>query len=169
LVVLKTADKEVQYIAQNNKIHPEIIEKIIDFTRNFTDGCHHAKEEKLLFTKLAEKGMPYESGPIAVMNMEHNMGRSLIKAMDENLKAASEGDSGAIYTVRKSLEDYINLLRNHINKEENILFNMADNFLSPDDQEYLMDEFDRVETEEMGEGTHERYHEMAHELEHFKF
>lgn len=51
-----------------------------------------------------------------------------------------------------------------IAKEDNILFPLADRLFTPGDQKALEREFERVEAEEMGEGTNERYHQLAHEL-----
>lgn len=47
--------------------------------------------------------------------------------------------------------------------EDNILYPMADGILTFADQAELAAAFDRVEAEDMGEGTHERYHQLAHE------
>ena len=57
------------------------------------------------------------------------------------------------------------LLRGHIQKEERVLFPMADEVLSADDQRSLEESFERIETEVMGAGVHERYHQMLDELE----
>lgn len=56
------------------------------------------------------------------------------------------------------------LLRNHIYKEDNVLFPMADRVLAADEQTSLEGLFEKVEAEEIGEGVHERYHQLAHEL-----
>jgi hemerythrin-like domain-containing protein len=55
-------------------------------------------------------------------------------------------------------------LRAHIDKENNILFPMADQLFTPKDQEELIEAFEKVEAEEMGEGVHEKYHQLAHDL-----
>jgi hemerythrin-like domain-containing protein len=55
------------------------------------------------------------------------------------------------------------MLRAHIDKENSILYPIADRVFTAEDQQELMEAFDRVEAEEMGEGTHERYHQLAHE------
>ena len=49
-------------------------------------------------------------------------------------------------------------------KENNVLFMMADERLSSQQQEELLKGFDRVEREETGAGVHEKYHEMLHRL-----
>ena len=50
-------------------------------------------------------------------------------------------------------------------KEENVLFPMADRVLTPADQAELEERFEQIETEVMGPGTHERYHQLLDDLE----
>jgi hemerythrin-like domain-containing protein len=45
---------------------------------------------------------------------------------------------------------------------------MADKIFTEKDQQSLSDAFDKVEAEEMGEGVHEKYHKLAHELSDFQ-
>ncbi len=145
---------------------PEIsrLVSIIDFIRNFADRCHHAKEEKLLFPALEKAGIAREGGPIGVMLHEHTLGRNFVKAMDDVLKPMENGDRGAISLFTDNARGYVELLTGHISKENNVLFPMADQRLSPTEQKELIDGFDRVEREETGEGVHEKYHGLLHEL-----
>lgn len=134
--------------------------QMADFFRNFADKCHHAKEEGYLFPTLVQRGMPQDEGPIAVMLSEHNQGRAHVRAIFEELEKAAPDRMA----VADHLEAFVDLLRAHIGKEDNVLFPMADQLLTEQDQVRLEAEFERVETEEIGEGVHERYHELAHEL-----
>lgn len=163
-LVLQGAEKESGKIKETGNVDYGIIEKFIDFTRNFTDGCHHAKEEHHLFPKMGEKGFSKDAGPIAIMLMEHVAGRSFISQIEESLKLVKNGDATAKDRLAESLYEYINLLRNHIYKEENILFNMADQAFSIDEQNLLAAAFEKVEEEEIGTGVHEKYHKLAHEI-----
>ncbi len=61
-------------------IRPELIEMLRDFIRNFVDTCHHTKEEKHLCPMLESRGMSHDSGPIAVMLLEHTEGRRMLSA-----------------------------------------------------------------------------------------
>jgi hemerythrin-like domain-containing protein len=61
---------------------------------------------------------------------------------------------------------YVDLLRQHIAKEDGVLFRMADRVLRASDQRDLEQSFERIETEVMGPGTHERYHRLLDDLEH---
>ncbi len=164
LLVLDAAEREIQAIKGSGKVSNDKIEKMLDFFRNFADLCHHAKEEKHLFVMMQKRGMPVESGPIAVMLMEHDEGRKRLKAVSNALPKAAEGDSSAVEIIRENLLGYIEMLRAHIDKEDNILYPMADRLFTEEDQKALSEAFEKVEAEEIGKGVHERYHQLAHDL-----
>ena len=140
------------------------IEKIIDFSRNFTDRCHHTKEENHLFERLSARGMPKTAGPVAVMLFEHARGRELIKEISGALSEVKGGRSEAVPVLREQLLLYVDLLRSHIMKENNVLFPMSDRVLTDEDQVSLERSFDEVEKMEMGAGVHEKYQEIAMEI-----
>jgi hemerythrin-like domain-containing protein len=103
------------------------------------------KEENLFFPLLLQKGFSKEHGPIAVMLNEHVQGRSYVKGMTDGINQLKEGKKEAVITIFENMEAYCILLRNHIEKENNILFRMADNILSADEHEKLLREFGKVE------------------------
>jgi len=110
----------------------DTIEKCVTFIRLFADACHHGKEEDLLFPALQECGLPRESGPIAVMLQEHRLGREAARAMRDALPAAREGDADAGRRLENAGRGYIHLIRGHIGKEDQVLFNMADQMVRGD-------------------------------------
>ena len=136
---------------------------MIEFFTNFVDRCHHTKEEKHLFVKMEERGIPHD-GPIGVMLDEHDQGRRLVAAMRERLSAALALSEAATEALKADLVAYARLLRSHIDKEDNILYPMADSAFTAEDQRGLEEAFKKVESEEMGEGVHEKYHQLAHRL-----
>jgi hemerythrin-like domain-containing protein len=164
LMVLDAAEREAQRIQASGQVQVELVEEMLDFFRTFADRCHHAKEEKLLFVRMEQRGMPVQGGPIAVMLQEHDEGRRRLAAVSDALPGAEEGDPAAIASVRSNLLAYVRLLRAHIDKEDHVLYPMADRLFSPADQDELGQAFERVEREEIGAGVHEKYHELAHTL-----
>jgi hemerythrin-like domain-containing protein len=142
-------------------------EKALDFIRNFADRCHHLKEEGLLFPALEEHGIPREGGPIGVMLMEHEEGRGYVRAMAAALSAAGQDPGGAKERLVQNARGYLRLLREHIAKEDQILFVMVDAHLEAHEQKKLLEQFEEHESKEMGSGFHERYLELARELERF--
>lgn len=139
------------------------IGEMIEFFVNFVDRCHHSKEEKHLFVKMEERGIPHD-GPIRVMLDEHDQGRRLVTAMKKSLSEAWAGSGAATEALRNDLIAYVRLLRSHIDKEDNILYPMADSAFTVEDRRSLEEAFKKVESEEMGEGVHEKYHQLAHRL-----
>lgn len=136
--------------------------EMVDFFVNFVDRCHHTKEEKHLFPKLEERGILHEGGPIGVMLDEHGRGRGLVAAIKDGLGTGpGEATSAAL---KGNLRAYVDLLRAHIDKENGVLFVMAEKVLTTEEQHDLSRAFERVEAEEIGEGVHEKYHQLAHRL-----
>lgn len=103
----------------------DVIERCISFFRLYVDACHHGKEEDLLFPELQEHGLP-DDGPIAVMLDEHRQGRVLVGRMAAVVGAARSGEATAAQELRSAADGYIDLIRRHIDKENNGLFDMAD-------------------------------------------
>jgi len=126
---------------------PEIthLEEAVDLIRNYADGLHHAKEENLLFPLLGERGFSSTQGPVGVMLQEHRAGREFVKGISENIQLLKEGDLSALNMVFANIHGYGELLQNHIYKENNMLFRMADNAFSDSDQQSLYQQFKQLE------------------------
>ena len=133
--------------------------------RGFADGCHHRKEEGILFPAMEEAGVPKEGGPIGVMLAEHEEGRRLTRAMREAAERVIQGDGSAKLSVIESARGYTELLRQHIRKEDAVLFPMAERLLQGEKAIEMAEAFEKVEREETGEGVHEKYLGMIVALE----
>ncbi|MCK9377104.1 MAG: hemerythrin domain-containing protein [Syntrophobacterales bacterium] len=164
LVIMDAADREASSITDTRQVDVATLEKIVDFCRVFLDRCHHGKEEEYLFPLLEQRGVGREHGPVGVMLHEHDAGRQRLKAVAASLPQAGTGGGGAAAALAAELRAYAALLRAHIDKENNVLFPLADRVLSPADQETLLRAFAKHEAEEIGPGVHEKYHHLAHEL-----
>ncbi len=163
LQALDALEQKISALERGAPPDQAYFEKAVDFIRTFADRCHHGKEENLLFRTMVNRGFPLQGGPIAVMLHEHDVGRSFVRGMAE-AAANVATDPAATRGIVENGRGYIQLLRAHIDKENTILFPMADNVLSPEDQEQLGREFERFETEETGAGVHEASLELLEEL-----
>ena len=122
------------------------LEEVVELIRKFADGLHHTKEEQLLFPLMAEKGFSQQQGPVAVMLMDHEQGRAFVKGMADNILRFKDGQVSALILIYSNMLDYAELLINHIAKENNILFRMADQAFTLEDQARLVLEFSRVDS-----------------------
>jgi hemerythrin-like domain-containing protein len=139
--------------------------KALDFIRHFADQCHHFKEEKVLFPAMEAHGIPSEGGPMGMMLMEHEEARSYVRTMLAALSLVEAKNEAAKESLLTSAQAYCRLLREHIQKEDEILFRMADEVISAEEQKKLSAAFAQHEAEEMGAGAHEKYLKIAAELD----
>lgn len=164
IYILRLCDV-MEKMAYAANIDPEHLARVVSLIRNFADGIHHKKEEDLLFPKMAEKGFSPVQGPVAVMLHEHEEGRKFVRGIAGNIDLYKSGDKEASEAVKYNLLGYAGLLKNHIAKENNILFRMADNALSDEEQENLSAEFNKVEKSLAPGGTSSSYISQIEELE----
>ena len=163
LQALDALEKKVAAVQAGGAPDRAYFEKAVEFLRTFADKCHHGKEEEILFKRMADRGFPLQGGPIAVMLHEHEMGRAFIKGIAEG--AAKIGtDPVAAKQIAENAKGYIELLRNHIGKENNILFPMADKGLPAAKQDELAMKFAQYEITKIGAGTHETVHQTLEQL-----
>ncbi len=160
LAMIAVVEAAAHRVGEGKEVPPDLFLSAADFFRNFTDQCHHAKEETQLFPALVAHGIPGRGGPIAVMLAEHEQGRALIRQLNEAAGRFAAGDRSAVPTLVQSALAYAELLRAHIQKENGILFPMADRVLSDGEQDTLYAAFDQIEKTHIGPGVHERYHAM---------
>lgn len=142
----------------------EFMSEALDFFRNFADGCHHAKEEEMLFPRMEQRGIARECGPIGCMLKEHVQGRNYLATLRANLDAARDGSAEAVASVSNAATSYIVMLRQHIYKEDNILFQMAIRALSPSDVAELSAGFVEPSNPRLSPQTRERYARLADTL-----
>jgi hemerythrin-like domain-containing protein len=163
--VLASLEAAANRLAAGEAVPGDFFLKAADFIKGFADGCHHKKEEGVLFVALVANGMPQKAGPIAVMLAEHEEGRRLTRAMRDGATRMQAGDLTARAQVVQNALGYVTLLRQHIQKEDHVLFPMADRIIPVEQQDQVTAAFDRIEHEETGEGIHEKYLALAEELE----
>jgi hemerythrin-like domain-containing protein len=141
-------------------------QKALEFFRHFADRCHHFKEEKVLFPAMETHGIPRDGGPIGMMLAEHEEGRAHVRSMVDAVEQLAKGNSVATDMLLSHARAYVTLLREHIQKEDDILFRMADEVIPQDEQGQMLRRFEEHEAEEMGAGAHEKYLNIAKELGH---
>ncbi|MBD3257817.1 hemerythrin [candidate division GN15 bacterium] len=163
-VVLTCLEQITDTARKNGKLDRQAAETAIDIIRNFADRCHHGKEEDHLFKALQAKGMPSDSGPIGQMLNEHEEGRAYVKKMADNIAPAADGDTRAISNFSAAAGGYVAMLRAHIQKEDRVLFPMAERFLTVAEQEQMVTTFQHVESDKMGDGTHGRYLDLVRKI-----
>ena len=153
--VIATMSLAADRLDTKQDVDPAILHEIIIFLRNFSEECHHVKEERFLFPLLEARGIPASGCPLAVLHNEHEKGRALLAQLEDATQVFLTSGAGkhALVTTLRSL---VSLYVDHIWKEEYLLLPMADKVLSESDHAQLCEQFDSVEA---GLGT-SKYREL---------
>ena len=164
--VITSLETAAARLERGENVPPGFFLDAAGFVTGFADGCHHKKEEGVFFPTLVANGLPQRTGPIAVMLAEHEQGRVYIRGLREAaLSLEALGPAAARQAVVANAQGYARLLRAHIAKEDGVLFPMAAEVIPAAKQAAVVEEFERVEHEETGEGVHEKYLALADRLE----
>ena len=156
---LEILDQITASIAKGAKPEKSDLSNFMGFLKEFADKCHHGKEEGILFPALTQAGMPEKGGPIEVMLSEHMQGRNFIKEMEHAIAIGPDHRAFADAATKYSL-----LLVNHIQKENNVLFPMAERTLDKNRLEQIYRAFEEHEEKVIGHGRHEELHRILKEL-----
>jgi hemerythrin-like domain-containing protein len=162
--VLNTLEAGSKRLESGQPVRPEFFLSATDFMRGFADGCHHQKEEGVLFTRMEARGIPTDGCPLGVMLAEHAVGRQYTRALHSAALAMQAGEDNADQRAIQSSRSYIAMLRQHIYKEDNILFPMANNVIPAEQHDQIWEDFEHVENVEIGQGLHEKYVALAEAL-----
>lgn len=141
------------------------LDGLIEFLSVYADQCHHAKEEDCLFPALLAKGMPKEGGPIGIMFEEHVTGRGFVGRLREAIAGRRAGRGDATAKFATAARGYVGLLTEHIEKEDDMLFPMADDSMSRAEDLRMSQQFQAFEVERIGAGRHDELEALVARLE----
>ena len=161
--VIKAMESTIQLLNDGKQIPESILLPVIDFSKNFTDVCHHSKEENALFPALEQAGMPRHMGPIAMMLIDHERSREIGREMEVSAKNyILTGNSTKLIT---DMQQYVEHITEHLWKENNKLFMMAEARLQYVSKKVDMElnEIEESKLKETGK-TREHYEQLAETL-----
>jgi hemerythrin-like domain-containing protein len=161
--VIKAMQSTIELLNDKKQIPESILLPVIDFSKNFTDVCHHTKEEKSLFPALEEAGMPTTMGPIAMMLLDHQRSREIGNEMEKSAKEyLSSGNSEKLIA---DMQLYVDHITEHLWKENNKLFMMAEARLQNVSKK-VNEELDTIEKSQLNNlgKSRQHYEELAENL-----
>jgi hemerythrin-like domain-containing protein len=143
LRALAVLERAADRLAAGRPLDEAALADLVRLCRTFADRCHHGKEEDTLFPLLRAKGM---GSPLTVFLEEHEQGRGYLRIVESAPPAARAA----------AARRYVWLLRDHIERENGVLFPMADEVLSSEEHAELARRYAEVEARVVGPGVHER-------------
>ncbi len=141
---LDALEEVISHLDKKEEISAKLKELASFFKTDF--WIHFAKEEEALFPEI-EKFIPRDGGPTGMMLIEHeevrNTNTEIQAAIDEYLRDSDNLEAKGM--IQRHGTSFIGLLRDHINKENNILFMMADMHLDQTQIDQVVRLFDEIE------------------------
>ncbi len=160
LVVLSRLKQAARAAAEGQEVPADVFIDIGEFLSVFVDRCHHAKEEAVIFPLLREQG---DNSLVDRLAADHETGRHLAAELARTIENYIPGNADAGQRLAQAVEAYSNLLEQHIQDETELLFPAMIRLRREADLQ-IVRACDRIEVEEIGEGTHERFHAMIDSL-----
>jgi hemerythrin-like domain-containing protein len=111
---------------------------LLRFLRMFADEHHHLKEEGVLFPEVMRTSEA-QGGPLRHLLFEHSQERSLVEGLEDALHI---GKSSDFVLFANRLTDRV---RNHIQKEDGILFPIIEVLISSQLDEKVSSEFEKFQ------------------------
>ena len=148
---------------QGKRPSKEFFEKSVSFARDFTDKYHHFKEEYILFNRLAEKKKGEIDAQVQSLKFQHERGRALIGDVAKALEGYAKGQEAQTLILLESLAAYTSLMRQHVHREDHILYPMVEKGIPWDEYRGLLEVFQQ-EGKKMGEGFLEKSKRNLYEI-----
>jgi hemerythrin-like domain-containing protein len=140
LRALDVLDNIATWAEKDGAVDAVDVSKVLDFFRWFADAHHQAKEDTILFPAL-RRATAAQDRKVEHMMLEHVQERALIEQIETAVRLARIPDFVA------SVDKLSSTLRNHIYKEDDILFEFTKTALKPAVDDAVVADLERFETD----------------------
>ena len=149
LTAINTLAEKCNGLESGNTLDKTFFLELVYFIRNYADKFHHAKEEDILFVEMRKSAAGLHCNPVDQMLYEHEAGRVFVRGIERSI------GRGSVAGVATNSAGYAKLLQEHIFKEDNILYPMADGILDKNAQARMLVKFADADRKS-GKGVMER-------------
>ncbi len=161
--IVKTKCKKIM---NGEEIVIEFFKKVLDLGRNYVDGHHHKKEEDILFEMMIEKlGEPISHVIKDGMLFEHNVGRMFLMNLEFAIMDFEKlVDEDSKLKILSNAYGYVDMMENHVEKENEIIYPFAEQNLTIIDQEDINKKFETFEENAAQSGVQSKYLTILSEI-----
>jgi hemerythrin-like domain-containing protein len=117
---------------QKKKVDPRVFHAMIYYLDTFSERAHHPKEDLFLFKALRARGAGAEA-LITELEKEHAGGENALRRLAQALNRYEEGGDKEFPGFERATERFVGSYRDHMRKEEELLFPLAEKLLTKED------------------------------------
>ena len=148
-------DKKVFYTSD--------VEKIVDFFYVYAEKCHRTKEETVFYPALLLSKKTFKN--IGLIINEHSIGKGYLDEIMCSVVNCKLGSTFSCERIADCMANYVQLIENHIQKEEDEYFPLAKKALSEEAMIEISKQFKTINDEFVGLDIHDKYAELLTTLE----
>jgi hemerythrin-like domain-containing protein len=129
--LLLVLEHELEVFDRSEEPDYEILQAVIQYFQDYPESCHHPKED-MVFEKLKVRD-PAAANRIGDVEAEHQVETKRLRRLVEAVEEILAGREFLRQTFHDVVHDFIEHQRQHMDKEERLLFPAAVQGLRPDD------------------------------------
>ena len=129
--LLCVLERELSVFDRGDRPDYEVVLAVIDYFKDYPDSCHHPKED-MIVEKLKARD-PVAVATIGDLAGEHQEGTRRLRRVAQAVERVLNDQDLLRQNVDNIIRDFINHERQHMTKEERVVFPAALNALRPED------------------------------------
>jgi hemerythrin-like domain-containing protein len=118
--------------ALGKKVDPHVFRAMLYYLDTFSERMHHPKEDQHLFKATRERSVEADA-LIADLEEEHAHGEESLRTLAQSLIRYEEGGEQEFPAFEREVENFVRNYRDHMRKEEDLLFPLAQKVLTVSD------------------------------------
>lgn len=136
---------------RHEPVRPGFFLGVVEFLEGFVHTMHYRREEGVLFAALERVGVPRSAGPVGAAIREHEVCRTAARSIRSAAERWQGGDESARQDLAEEARRFVSLLKQHISREDQLLFPMAEDLIRAEDHFQLLDDLSQLEAEGRGQ------------------
>jgi hemerythrin-like domain-containing protein len=129
--LLRVLERELSVFDRGGRPDYEVVLAVIDYFEDYPDTCHHPKED-MIVEKLRARD-PVAVATIGDLEAEHQAGTKRLRGVAQAVERVLSDQDLVRENVANIIRDFIDHERQHMAKEERVVFPAALNALQPQD------------------------------------
>ena len=115
--------------ARRKQVDPRVFHAMLYYLDTFSERMHHPKEDKYLFKAMRERSAEADA-LIADLEEDHARGEESLRKLAQSLIRYEEGGEQEFPAFEREVENFVRNYRDHMRKEEDLLFPLAQKVLT---------------------------------------
>ena len=162
--LLNIMSKIANRIKSKDVFYPSDVDEIVDYLVILIDKSHHGKEDEVFYPELILSGVPKEKAPLSMIDYEHTLAKRYLNDITGCVVNCKIGNDFSGELLADSMTKYVVVIQNHIQREEETIFPIADKVFSVEQQAEITKRFENIEAQAISYNFSDRFNQLLNKL-----